>query len=71
MVVITRGTVRYVFRLKEPGAVEGYTLQLGTPLLLGLTLSVAGDVVRTRSVAATLSDVAALCLLVLVRTVLS
>ena len=71
MVAITRGTVRYLFHLKEPGAVESYKVQLGRPLLLGLLLSVAGDVVRTMSVAPTLADVAALGLLVLVRTVLS
>ena len=71
MVAITRGTVRYLFHLKEPGAVESYKAQLGRPLLLGLLLSVAGDIVRTMSVAATLADVAALGLLVLVRTVLS
>jgi uncharacterized membrane protein len=38
--------------------------------LLGLTLSVASDVVRTMSVGATLTDVAVLGLLVLIRAVL-
>src|SRR5262245_58903999 len=71
MVAITRGTVRYVFSLKEPGSVESYKAQLGRPLLLGLLLSVAGDVVRTMAVRATLADVLALGLLVVVRTVLS
>jgi len=71
MVAITRGTVRYIFRLKEYGAAERYKQQLGKPLLLGLLLLVAGDVVRTVSVHATLTDVAVLGLLVLVRTMLS
>lgn len=71
MVTITHGTVRYVFSLQESGAVERYKVQLGRPLLLGLLLSVAGDVVRTMAVRVTLADVVALGLLVLVRTVLS
>jgi len=68
---ITRGTVRYIFRLNEHGAAERYKQELGKPLLLGLLLSIAGDVVRTMAVTPTLVDVAILGLLVLVRTVLS
>jgi len=38
MVAVTRGTVRYLFRLKKRGAYESYKQQLGEPLLLGLEL---------------------------------
>jgi len=71
MVAVTRGTVRYLFRLKERGAYESYKQQLGEPLLLGLELLVAADVIRTVALAPTLANVAVLGLLVLVRTMLS
>jgi uncharacterized membrane protein len=70
-VVLTRGTVRYLFRLQEHGAYESYKQQLGRPLLLGLELLVAADVIRTVALAPTLANVAVLGLLVLVRTMLS
>jgi uncharacterized membrane protein len=70
-VVITPGTVRSVFQLGMPGAYESYKHQLGKPLLLGLDLLVAGDVVKTVALEPTLDNVAALGLLVLVRTFLS
>ena len=71
MVVISRGTVRYLFHLEEPGAVERYKEQLGRPLLLGLLLSVASDVIRNVTAEATVANLAILGLLVLVRTALS
>jgi len=70
-VVLTRGTVRYLFHLQEHGAYERYKQQLGRPLLLGLELLVAADVIRTVALAPTLANVAVLGLLVLVRTMLS
>jgi uncharacterized membrane protein len=70
-VAITRGTVRYVFQLGKPGAYESYKHELGRPLLLGLDLLVAGDVVKTVALELTLNNVAALGLLVVVRTFLS
>jgi uncharacterized membrane protein len=70
-VVITLGTVRYIFRLHEHGASDRYKQQLGRPLLLGLLLSIAGDAVQTMGVQTSLTNVAALGLLVFVRTVLS
>ena len=71
IVVFTRGTVRYLFRLKQHGALQSYKQQLGKPLLLGLELLVAADVVRTVALEPTLTNVAVLGMLVLVRTVLS
>ena len=70
-VAITRGTVRYLFRLDKPGAFEKYKQQMGRSLLLGLEFLVAGDVVRTVSrLEPTLTRLAVLGLLVLIRTFL-
>jgi uncharacterized membrane protein len=70
-VAITRGTVRYLFQLDKPGAYESYKHQMGRSLLLGLEFFVAGDVVRTVALKPTLTDVAVLGLLVLIRTFLA
>jgi|APFre7841882630_1041343.scaffolds.fasta_scaffold07234_2 uncharacterized membrane protein len=70
-VAITRGTVRFLLKLDEPGAYESYKHQIGRALLLGLEFLVAGDVVRTVALEPTLGNVAVLGLLVLVRTFLS
>jgi uncharacterized membrane protein len=70
-VVVTRGTVRFLFKLEEPGAFGSYKHQMGRSLLLGLEFLVAGDVVRTVALDPTLVNVSVLGLLVLVRTFLS
>jgi uncharacterized membrane protein len=70
-VAITKGTVRYLFKLDEPGAFSSYKHQMGRSLLLGLEFLVAGDVVRTVALEPTLLNVSVLGLLVLVRTFLS
>jgi len=70
-VVVTYGTIRFIFKKEEPGAYENYKHQLGKTLLLGLELLVAGDVVRTVALEPTLNNVAVLGLLVLIRTFLS
>ena len=70
-VAITRGTIRYLFKLGEPGAYENYKHQLGKTLLLGLEFLVAADVVRTVALEPTLANVAVLGLLVVIRTFLS
>lgn len=70
-VVIKRGTIRYLYRLDQPGAYETYKHQMGRSLLLGLEFLVAGDVVRTVALDPTLNNVAVLGLLVLIRTFLS
>jgi uncharacterized membrane protein len=69
-VAITRGTVRFLFQLDRPGAYESYKHQVGRSLLLGLEFLVAGDVVRTVALEPTLTNVAVLGLLVLIRTFL-
>ena len=71
LVVIRQGTVRYVFRLNDRGALDKYKQQLGKPLLLGLELLVAADVIKTVALEPTLANVSVLGLLVLVRTGLS
>ena len=71
LIAVTRGTVRYVFKLDKQGAYESYKYQLGKALLLSLELLVAADVVRTVALEPTLNNVAVLGLLVLVRTFLS
>ena len=70
-VAITRGTVRFLLKIDEPGAYDGYKHQIGRSLLLGLEFLVAADVIRTVALEPTLGNVAVLGLLVLVRTFLS
>lgn len=70
-VAITRGTVRFLLKIDDPAAYDSYKHQIGRSLLLGLEFLVAADVVRTVALEPTLSNVAVLALLVLVRTFLS
>jgi uncharacterized membrane protein len=70
-IAITRGVIRFLFRLDEPDAYGSYKQQMGRSLLLGLEFLVAGDVVRTVALEPTLLNVSVLGLLVLVRTFLS
>jgi uncharacterized membrane protein len=53
-VALARGTYRHVFQPGKPGAYEGYKHQLGKPLLLGLDLLLAGDVIKTVALEPTL-----------------
>jgi uncharacterized membrane protein len=69
-VAISRETVRLLFRPSSPGAYESYKHQIGMSLLLGLEFLVAGDVVRTVALEPTMTNVAVLGLLVLIRTFL-
>ena len=71
IMAVTRGTVRYLFKLGHQGAYESYKHQLGKALLLALELLLAADVVRTVALKPTLQNVAVLGLLVVVRTFLS
>jgi uncharacterized membrane protein len=70
-VTVSRGTIRYVFEVGQTGGHQRYGHQLGNPLLLGLDLLVAGNLVRTVALELTLSNIAALGLLALARTFLS
>ncbi len=71
LVAIRTGTIRYVFHMQQQGALQSYKQQLGKPLLLGLELLVAADVIETVALDPTFSNVGVLGVLVLVRTILS
>lgn len=71
ILAVSRGAVRYLFHLGEPGAYENYKHMLAKALLLGIELLVAADIVRTVALDPTLNNVAILGLLVVVRTFLS
>jgi uncharacterized membrane protein len=75
VVGIVLGTLHYwrrsLARPPAPGAYGAYKARLARALLLGLEILVAADVIRTVALDATLPAVAALGLLVLVRTFLS
>ena len=68
------GSVRVLPQLKSRPMVEvyhEYRQTIGRSILLGLEFLIAGDVIRTVVVSHTLTDVAALALMVLVRAFLS
>lgn len=70
----TAGTVRLLIQLKSKAFSElyhEYRKIVGRSILLGLEFLIAGDVIRTVIVSHTISDVAALALMVLVRAFLS
>jgi uncharacterized membrane protein len=75
VVGIVLGTARYwrrsLDRPPDPGAYGEYRSRMARSLLLGLEILVAADIIRTVALDATLQAVAALGLLVLVRTFLS
>jgi uncharacterized membrane protein len=59
------------FTRREDGVYRRLRRQLGQTILLGLELLVAGDIVRTVAAQPTLTSVAILAAIVLIRTVLS
>ncbi len=71
---VVLATVRCVVSLRgQPGSsvYSAYRRQLGRAILLGLEFLVAADIIRTVALEPTLSSIAALGLLVLIRTFLS
>ena len=56
---------------RESGVYRRFRQQLGQAILLGLELLVAGDIVRTVAASPTLTSVAILAAIVLIRTFLS
>ena len=75
VVGIVHGTARYwrrsLARPPDPAAYAQYKVRMARSLLLGLEILVAADIVRTVALDPTLSGIAALGLLVLIRTFLS
>jgi uncharacterized membrane protein len=69
---IVLGTVRWLLhtRTQPDKGYPGYRVTLGKALLIGLELLVAADIIRTVSVDATLTSMATLGALVIVRTFL-
>jgi uncharacterized membrane protein len=66
------GTARWIFHSvsKIAGGYERYRLVLGKTLLIGLELLVAADIIRTVALDLTMSNIALLGALVVVRTFL-
>ena len=71
VVAIAYATSIYVVRRKTLDTYTAYRVRLGRALGLGLTVLVAADIIRTVALQPTLTNVAVLGLLVLVRTFLS
>jgi uncharacterized membrane protein len=73
VIAVVFGTARYLLHLnrRQPNAYESYKTHLVKALLLGLEFLVAADIVRTVALDATLTNVAILGALVVVRTFLS
>lgn len=71
VVAIAYGTSVYVVRRRTPEAYSTYRVRLGRALGLGLEVLIAADVIRTVALQPTLTNVAVLGFLVLVRTFLS
>lgn len=63
--------VRTFRSLPEGAAYATFRRQLGRSIILGLEFLIAGDIIRTVVVAATLENVAVLGLIILIRTFLS
>jgi uncharacterized membrane protein len=69
--VIAAGTALVRFIRHETGTYRRFREQLGRTILLGLELLVAGDIVRTVATQPSLTSVAVLAIIVLIRTFLS
>jgi len=70
-VVIAAGAAAVRLSHHETGTYRRFRQQLGQTILLGLELLVAGDIVHTVAGQPTLTSVAALGIIVLIRTFLS
>jgi uncharacterized membrane protein len=64
-------TVFFLGRFRENTAYRAYRIRLGRTLLLSLEILVAADIIRTVAVELSLENLAALGLLVIIRTFLS
>lgn len=63
--------IRSFRQLPEGAAYRTYRKQLGRSIILGLEFLIAGDIIRTVVVAATLENIASLGLIILIRSFLS
>jgi uncharacterized membrane protein len=69
--VSTFAFLRSYRQLPEGAAYKTYRRQLGRSIILGLEFLIAGDIIRTVVVSATLQSVAVLGLIILIRSFLS
>ncbi|HEY7276638.1 MAG TPA: DUF1622 domain-containing protein [Trebonia sp.] len=69
--VIAAGNCLVGLTRRETGIYRRFREQLGQTILLGLELLVAGDIVRTVATQPSLTSVAVLAIIVLIRTFLS
>lgn len=70
-VIASSRFLRTFRRLPEGEAYRVYRRELGRSIILGLEFLIAGDIIRTVVVADTLTNVAILGLIILIRTFLS
>lgn len=71
---IVASTGWFLLRIRPLGIMDAYTKYrraVGMAILLGLELLVAGDIIRTVAVSPTLTSVAVLGMIVIIRTFLS
>jgi uncharacterized membrane protein len=69
--LISAGVAAVGLGRRETGTYRRFRQQLGRTILLGLELLVVGDIVRTVAAEPTLTSVAILAIIVLIRTFLS
>lgn len=69
--VSTIAFLRSYRQMPEGAAYKAYRRQLGRSIILGLEFLIAGDIIRTVIVSATLESVAVLGLIILIRSFLS
>lgn len=68
---VVYATVRYLRDLRAASSYQAYRRRLGRSILLGLELLVAGDIIRTVTTDLSLESVAALAIVVIIRTFLT
>lgn len=71
LVVLVESAVRFISPARRPGAYERCRRHLGRVILLGLEVLIVADIIRTVIVSQTLSSVAVLATIVIIRIVLS
>jgi uncharacterized membrane protein len=69
--LVNAGTAAFGLSRHDANTYRRFRQELGRTILLGLELLVAGDIVRTVATQPTLTDVAVLAIIVLIRTFLS
>ena len=71
LIVLVESAVRFISPASRPGTYERSRRHLGRVILLGLEVLIVADIIRTVIVSQTLSSVAVLATIVIIRIVLS